>query len=306
MNRLAWNRERPALLVVDKPIGMTSHDVVKRVRRLARLSRIGHAGTLDPAASGVLVLCLGLATRLAEYLTGHEKEYTATFTLGIETDTYDADGAIVATREVEATRADVEVAMAGFRGAIEQRPPAYSAVRVAGKRAHDLARKGVEVDLAPRRVTIRRFDLVEFAPPRIEVIVCCSAGTYVRSLAYDLGAALGCGAHVSALRRTRSGSLTLEHAHPLEVIEAAAADDPSGDAVERFLTPVASGLADWPALEVDEARAASVFHGNPIPLGNDLSNTTSPYCRIHDARGELLAIAEVTPTKMAQPRKVLK
>lgn len=306
MSKTPWNRERPALLVVDKPIGMTSHDVVKQVRRLARLSRIGHAGTLDPAASGVLVLCLGIATRLAEYLTGHDKEYVSTFTLGIETDTYDADGAVVATRESRATREEIEAAMSRFRGEIEQRPPAYSAVRVAGKRAHDLARKGVDLELTARRVTVHRFEIVEFAPPTIDVIVSCSAGTYVRSLAHDLGAALGCGAHVSALRRTRSGNLTLEHAIALDALEDAVRDDPSGDSIERFLIPVATGLSDWPSLEVDDAVAASVYHGHAVPLGADLVATTSPFCRIHDARGELLAIAEVTASRMAQPRKVLR
>jgi len=306
MPHLPWNRETPTLLVIDKAVGVTSHEIVKRVRRLAHLSQIGHAGTLDPAATGVLVLCLGSATRLAEYLTGHAKEYVATITLGVETETCDADGAVTARHEVDVTRERLEAAMAQFRGPIEQRPPAYSAVRVNGKRAHRLARKGVEIDLPQRAVTVHRFELEEYDSPHLTVTIECSAGTYVRSLAYDLGRQLGCGAHVSALRRTRSGHLSLADAHSLSALEAAVELDPSGDCLESFLIPVTRGLADWPEVRVREAHLESVIHGNPIPLPVDLERGTARWCRIHDEHGALLAVAEFTPDGLVQPRKVLR
>src|SRR5581483_1904093 len=172
-------------LVVDKPAGLTSHDVVARVRRAVGGGKVGHAGTLDPFATGVLVVCLGAATRLAEWATAADKRYEAEVTLGVETDTYDLTGTVVETRSVAGLdRAAIEQALTHFVGDVEQRPPPFSAIQVGGRRVYELARRGEAVELAPRRVTIHRLDIVGWEPPRLTLDVTCSKGTYVRSLAH--------------------------------------------------------------------------------------------------------------------------
>lgn len=203
---------------------LSSHDVVARVRRWSGQKRIGHTGTLDPLASGVLVLCLGSATRLVEYYQNHPKRYAAVITLGGETDSYDAEGHLVANYPVPPlTAAAIDQALAAFRGEIEQQAPVYSAIKQEGKALYSLARRGKEVDAPMRTVTFSTIDLIEFAPPaRVTLTIDCSAGAYIRSLAHDLGAALGTGAYLQALRRTAAGDFTLAEAHTLESIEAAA------------------------------------------------------------------------------------
>ncbi len=203
----AKHRMEPfGFLVIDKPPGMTSHDVVAWVRRGTGVKRIGHAGTLDPMATGVLVLCIGAATRLSEYVMSSHKVYTASIRLGIETDTYDADGQITATADASAlTRSEVETALAHFQGEIDQIPPMVSALQQGGRRLYDLARQGIEVERAPRRVTLN-IHLLDLNLPDLRLRVECSPGTYIRSLAHDLGAALGVGAHLTALRRKASGA----------------------------------------------------------------------------------------------------
>jgi tRNA pseudouridine55 synthase len=202
------------LLNVNKPTGPTSHDIVAGVRRGARIRRVGHAGTLDPLAQGVLVLALGKATRLAEYLMKSSKRYRAQILLGTATTTHDIEGDIIAEREVPAalSMADVSAALADFRGEIQQTPPIYSAVKVQGKAAYARARAGEQVDLAPRAVTIHELALVDFAPPRLVLEILCSPGTYIRSLAHDLGQVLGCGAVLESLVRTASGAFELAEA----------------------------------------------------------------------------------------------
>lgn len=203
---------------------LSSHDVVARVRRWSGQKRIGHTGTLDPLASGVLVLCLGSATRLVEYYQNHPKRYEAVITLGAETDSYDAEGHLVAHYPVPPlTAAAIDGALAAFRGEIEQQAPVYSAIKQEGKALYSLARRGKEVDAPMRIVTFSAIDLIEFAPPaRVTLAVDCSAGAYIRSLAHDLGAALSTGAYLQALRRTAAGDFTLAAAHTLETIETAA------------------------------------------------------------------------------------
>ncbi len=210
------------VLIIDKAGGWTSHDVVAKTRGLTRIRQIGHAGTLDPMATGVLVLCLGKATRLLEYLIGQPKSYRAEITLGTATDTYDAEGEATATLPVPAlTTADLENALAPFRGEIMQVPPAYSAIKRDGVASYTRARRGEEVQLEPRPVTIYTLNLLAFDGATLQLYVTCSAGTYIRSLAHDLGQALGCGAHLSGLRRTQVASFTLEQAATLEALAAA-------------------------------------------------------------------------------------
>ena len=215
--------DRPAtggLLVVDKPAGMTSHDVVARVRRLAGTRKVGHAGTLDPMATGVLVLGLGRATRLLGHLTLTDKAYDATIRLGVVTTTDDAEGEVVATSPVDAvTEHDVREALAGFVGEIDQVPSSVSAVKVAGRRAYERVRAGEDVQLASRRVRIEEILVRDVRPAEVEVSVRCSSGTYIRALARDLGARLGVGGHLTALRRTAVGPYALADAHPLEQLE---------------------------------------------------------------------------------------
>jgi tRNA pseudouridine55 synthase len=213
------------LLIVDKPPGWTSHDVVARMRRLTGVRRIGHAGTLDPLATGVLPLGIGQGTRVLEYVSDARKTYVATVRLGITTDTYDADGAVLDTRDCAGVTAErVRTALAGFVGEIAQRPPAYSAIKQGGVPLHRLARAGRTVEAPARRVTVFAIEDVAFDAPLVRFAVRCSKGTYVRSLAHDLGERLGCGAHLAALRRTATGGFTIEQAIALERWEAALAD----------------------------------------------------------------------------------
>jgi tRNA pseudouridine55 synthase len=251
--------EPDGLLVVDKPAGWTSHDVVARVRRLAGTRRVGHAGTLDPMATGVLVLGLGRATRLLGHLALHDKDYDAAITLGITTETDDAEGEVVASSDVAWTVEQAQAAMAGLTGEIRQVPPAYSAIKVAGQRSYARARAGEDVELAARTVTVSRFVLVGVDGSVLTAGVTCSSGTYVRALARDLGAALGTGGHLSALRRTRVGAYGLGEARPLAELEKA---DPL-----PLLSLAAAVAAGFPRREVSADEALALSYGRPLPAG---------------------------------------
>jgi tRNA pseudouridine55 synthase len=247
------------VLVVAKPSGPTSHDVVGLVRRLSSTRRVGHGGTLDPFAAGVLPVFLGRATRLVEYHLGATKRYRATVCFGATSTTDDIDGERTPVDGPPVTRPSVEVALAGLTGPMRQVPPAYSAVQVAGRRAYQMARAGEAVELAPRDVTIHALDLVEWddadaARPIAVVEVACSAGTYVRALARDLGARLASGAYLGALVRTASGGFRLEDAVTYEALRDGAADGPGG--IEKLLRPMDAGLEDLPHAPVtlDEIR----------------------------------------------------
>lgn len=211
------------LLLLDKPSGLTSHDVVARVRRLANQPRVGHAGTLDPLATGLLPLLLGEATKLSPFATADDKAYETTALLGARTDTLDAEGTVLQTQSVDPTLdgAMVERALGPLRGKITQQVPLYSAVKVDGHRLHKLARQGKDVTPPSREVTIHQLELLELAPPQLRLAVACSKGTYIRQLVADLGDALGPGAHVTALRRTRVGSLHVREAVTLDALEQA-------------------------------------------------------------------------------------
>lgn len=205
------------MLIIDKPAGVTSHDVVGQLRRRLNERRVGHAGTLDPDATGVLVVGVGKATRLMRFATASQKTYEAEIVLGVETSTLDAAGEVTARHEMSVTADEVAAAAEGFMGDIEQIPPMVSALKVDGRRLHELAREGIEVERAPRPVTVRRFDVEPTDDPLVfRAVVECSAGTYIRTLAADLGTALGGGAHLRGLRRTASGAFDIEHAGTVE------------------------------------------------------------------------------------------
>lgn len=277
-------------LNVDKPAGLTSHDVVAQVRRALKIRQVGHAGTLDPLATGVLVICVGPATRLSEYVMDTTKRYRATLRLGVTTTTYDAEGEITAERDPSAiTREMVEALLPRFTGDLAQIPPMYSAIKQGGRKLYELARAGQTVERPPRPVHIAALTLVEWSPPFCVLDVTCSAGTYIRSLAYDLGEALGVGAHLTALVRTASGSFTLENAAALDTLLA--------DAEARLVAPQAA-LAHLPVITLDEAEADAVLHGRSIPA-------TTPAQRVLavNEQGGLLAVLE-HDERGWHPRKV--
>lgn len=284
------------LLVLDKPGGMTSREVVDRAQRwFPRRTRIGHTGTLDPLATGVLVLCLGSATRLVEYVQQMNKTYHSIFRLGATSDSDDADGTIVAVDyPPQPHREEIEAALAEFVGTIEQTPPAYSAARVAGQRAHALARRGEEVRLAPRPVTIYRVEVLRYEYPELEVEVLCGKGTYIRSLARDLGAKLGCGGYVQMLRRTRVGPFTPEQAVPW---------NSDRDAARQRLLPLASALQQLPPLELPEVALKALRQGQQVPLPTE---ELRGEVAIFAATGEVVAVAEALPRqRLLRPVKVL-
>ncbi len=286
------------VLVVDKPIGLTSHDVVQVIRRGTGIRRAGHTGTLDPRASGVLVVLVGPAVRLSEYVSASDKRYQATIQLGSSTDTYDSEGTITDTSSVEDLDEDQfnEILMR-FVGEIEQVPPPYSAVKVKGRKAYEMARKGEEVELEPRKIQVYSLDLLEWAPPEVVIDVYCSSGTYVRSLANDLGRALGTGAHLIGLRRTKSGRFTLRDAVPLRRLKEAFS---AGDWY-RHLIPAAEALGDWPMVELSPDEVELVRHGHRI----EAEPGSKGWVRGISMQGDLVALLEFEDESQEwQPRKV--
>ncbi len=249
------------LLILDKPTGPTSHDAVQRLRRLSGQRRIGHAGTLDPLAEGVLLVCLGRATRFVEYLVGLDKTYETTVRLGQTTTTYDAEGTVTLERPVEVTPGQIEAALAAWRGPIQQCVPLFSAVKRDGQPLYKSARRGEAVEPPVREVTIRALDVLAFTPPLLTLRVVCSSGTYIRSLAHDLGAALGCGGHVAALRRTAVGHFTVAQAVSLDAL--------TPDNLAEYLLPPEAAVAHLPRLDVDEASAARLAMGQRLAAPGD-------------------------------------
>jgi tRNA pseudouridine55 synthase len=273
------------VLVVDKPAGPTSHDIVDRARRTLRTRRVGHTGTLDPFATGVLVLCVGRATRLARFLAAGEKAYRATIRLGFATTTDDVTGdPLGEERPVELADATLLEALAGLVGTFDQVPPAFSARQVGGRRLYELARRGEAVARAATPVTVHALDLVARGQETIELEVRCSAGTYVRALARDLGERLGTGAHLAALRRTRSGDFDLAQALAADELERAAGR----------LIPLAALLTELPAVSVGEEGRRRIGHGQELAPEHVLSGfpeAALERVRVLDVRGELLALA---------------
>ena len=365
------------ILNINKATGMTSHDVVAKIRKLLKQKRVGHAGTLDPAASGVLPICLGQGTRVAEYLSESGKAYQAEIVLGVVTDTYDSQGTIVRTASLtdlgvnpmmnnnettvgadlpvwgtgiecpppiyrpsgqstigpseppvgsrfivgsdlscpppqrsEAERVSIlrldrtriEEALQQFIGPQMQMPPRYSAIKIQGRPAYKLARAGEEIPLQPRAITISKLEILQWRPPRLTLAIECSKGTYVRSLAYDLGERLGCGAHLGALLRTRSGPFTLSESITLEELELAI----EAGTVQQYLHPADLALHQYPALMLDDDTVERVLHGNAFKYDNPHRHTHSDLARVYDAVGRFLAIAQWDAERgLWQPKKVL-
>lgn len=276
------------VLVVDKPVGMTSHDVVQAIRNGTGLRRAGHTGTLDPRASGVLVILVGPAVRLSEYVSASDKRYQAIIRLGARTDTFDADGKFTqsSSQPLNITEQQFEEVLKTFIGEIEQTPPPYSAVKVQGRKAYEMARKGEEVELAPRKITVHHLEVLEWAPPEVVIDVHCSSGTYVRSLANDLGEKLGCGAYLVGLRRTKSGRFSLRDAVPLRKLQEAF----QAGNWYQYLIPAAEALGDWPAIELNPDEVEGVRHGHRVRAEAD--TPVGKRVRGVSTQGELVALLE--------------
>jgi tRNA pseudouridine55 synthase len=290
--------ELSGILVMDKAKGMTSHDVVACLRRISGQRKVGHAGTLDPTATGVLLLCLGQATRVAEYLIDHDKTYVASIHLGISTETYDTEGQITSQSASDhITRAQVEQELGKLVGTIEQVAPMYSAVKHRGQPLYRLARRGERVARKSRRVTIRRLELLEWASPFVEVEIECSKGTYVRSLAHDLGQRLGCGAHLAGLVRTASGRFHIKQSSTLGQVERAFAQG-QGD---QLLLPLDAAIDEFPAVIVDPKTEGSISFGQRVQLSQ---NPGSHMCRAYAADGRLVALLRDRGDGLWQPHKV--
>lgn len=287
------NQDTPSgILNIDKPSGLSSHDVVVRIRAATSVRRVGHAGTLDPLATGVLVVCVGrAATRVVEYLMDEPKTYRTTAQLGVVTDTFDAEGQILASTPVDLSRQDVERALEQFRGTIEQVPPMYSAVKHHGKPLYRLARSGIEVERKARTVEIYGLSMIawndEGRQPRFTLEVECSPGTYIRALVHDLGQVLGCGASVTGLTRLASGRFQLEDAVSLERVLQLAGQGRAGE----IMIPVDEALADrFPALRIGEEEARRLCSGQPVE-DRQRRVQDEEIVRVYGPEGRFLAIA---------------
>jgi tRNA pseudouridine55 synthase len=288
------------ILIIDKAAGWTSHDVVARVRRITGERKVGHTGTLDPAATGVLPVCLGAATKVIEHLQDASKSYYAEVALGIATDTDDADGRIVAEAPVpDLDAATLDRALEPFRGEIEQVPPMYAAIKQGGRKLYEIARAGEVVERAPRRVRIATLALLGWEPPVARLLIDCSKGTYIRAIARDLGAALGCGAHLARLVRLRTGPFFLDQALTLDELAAEFAETPWP---ELALHPDAA-LLDWPAIVLDEAGVLAWRQGKDIRLGRGAPDER---CRAYSTDGDWLGLGRYDAARGAwRPEKVI-
>lgn len=304
-------------LNLNKASGPTSHDVIDQVRRIFGQKRVGHAGTLDPMATGVLVVCLGKATRIVEYLSGGEKEYRAALTLGATTDTQDSTGEIASESDASAVTLDaLENAARSFVGQIQQVPPMVSAVKHQGQRLYKLAREGKTVERAARAVTVHSIDIADFRPgsrAEAEIVVRCSSGTYIRTLCADIGEALGCGGMMSGLVRTRVGRFALEQSVTVEQLGEAQSDGRLGD----YVISMADALGDMPAVVLDAEGVDRAMHGLAVDVGRGQHvpaqhrhvpaqhGEPGAIVRMMSDDGELVAIGVVSEQGIVRPRKVL-
>ena len=290
------------VIIVDKPEGWTSHDVVNKLRRIARTRKIGHLGTLDPIATGVLPLVIGRATRLAQFYTRSDKIYEGIVRFGWSTDTYDRAGEPTSPRsEVQLDRAAVEPLLERFRGGLLQAPPPVSAKKVEGRRAYELARKSVAVELEPVPVHVYELALLDTSGPDARLRVHCSGGTYMRSLAHDLGQALGCGAHLHELRRTASGEFEIGEARTVEQLESLAANERLLDA----LVPAVRMLPGVPSVFVDDQTAAQIRNGRNFAASPFRSQPATRYIKAVTRRGDLIAVGEAVLPNLYHPVVVL-
>lgn len=299
MRKEEGHKEVFGLLNIDKPSGSTSHDVVAFVRKLTGQKRIGHGGTLDPLATGVLVLALGRATRLLEYVSGSDKEYVARIKLGVTTDTYDANGAVVSEYDIPAdVENHIDLLLTKFEGLQLQSPPVYSAIKLQGKPAYARVRSGETVSIPPREITIYEIHNEGIDLPYVRLRIRCSAGTYIRSLAHDIGIQLGCGAIVDALCRTASGLFQLKNALEWGRIQKMA----NANDLSSYLLPMDHALLEFDRVDLDRSEFEAVISGRPVPS----RMITSPLSRAYGPDGTFVGIIETDPLeRIWRPHKVL-
>lgn len=295
-------RQVHGVLVLDKPRGFSSNAALQKVRWLLNAEKAGHTGSLDPLATGVLPLCFGEATKFSQYLLDADKGYSTVAQLGVTTTTGDAEGEVLERRAVAIDEAAIQAALPAFRGQIEQIPPMYSALKRDGQPLYKLARAGEVVEREPRSVTIARLELLALQEDRATLEVACSKGTYVRTLVEDLGALLGCGAHVAELRRTQAGPFGLAQAISLEELEAVHAEG-GAEALDRFLLPVDSGLEHWPLVQLTQHSAYYWLHGQPVRAANA---PKFGLMRVQDDQGRFIGIGEIDDEGQVAPRRLIR
>ncbi len=290
------------ILLLDKPLGVTSNAALQQVKRLYRAAKAGHTGNLDPLATGLLPICFGEATKISSFLLDSDKRYVGTIKLGVITRTADAEGEVLETRPVgDYSEAQIREVLDRFTGQIEQVPPMHSAVKVNGTPLYKLAHKGLEIERKPRTVTIHSIELLRHEGDELEIEIHCSKGTYVRTLAEEIGEALGCGGHLSALRRTASGPFTLDEAVTMEQIEAAAEE--GNAALDALLLPIERALDDWPAVNLTDNSAYYVQQGQPVLVPQA---PTSGWVRLHRPDGGFLGVGHILDDGRVAPKRLIK
>jgi len=291
-------RELNGILLIDKPHGMTSNQVLQRVKRTLQACKAGHTGSLDPIATGLLPLCFGEATKVSQFMLDADKQYWVRIKLGEETTTYDVEGEVVATAPVNVDRRQVEKALKSFTGTISQLPPMYSAVKQGGQALYKLAREGKEVERKPREVTVYRIDLLSFDGGTIELEILCSKGTYVRTIAHDLGQMLGCGAHVVELRRLGVGDFGIEEAVTLEEIE----DLQSIEDCEQLLLPVDEALQGLPDVTLTSLATHYLLQGQPVTARH---GQEPGLVRLYSENNAFLGMGEVLDDGRVAPKRLM-
>lgn len=295
-------RSVSGIIIFDKPLGFSSNGALQKVRWLLNSDKGGHTGSLDPLATGVLPLCFGEATKFSRYLLDADKEYEAVMQLGVTTDTGDAEGEVLETKAVNVSAADIEAVLPQFRGEIEQIPPMYSALKKDGQPLYKLARQGITVERPPRTVTIDRLELLSCADGQARIVVACSKGTYIRTLVEDIGAALGCGAHVAQLRRTKAGPFDLTHAVTLDELERLH-EEGGAEALDACMIAIDSGLQDWPIVYLTEHSSFFWLNGQPVraqqaPLDGMV--------RVYNHNDEFIGVGEIDDDGMVAPRRLIR
>jgi tRNA pseudouridine55 synthase len=300
--RRTRGRDINGVLLLDKPAGLTSNVALQKVKRLFNAKKAGHTGSLDPIATGLLPICLGEATKMSGYLLNSNKGYRVTIKLGEKTTTGDIDGDVIEARPVPAIELSyLEAVLSGFRGEIEQIPPMHSALKKDGKPLYKLAHQGIEVERKPRQVTIYKIDLLEFRRDEIDLEVLCSKGTYIRTLAEDIGEVLGCGAHVAVLRRTIVGGFELEDALTLDQLESIRNEAGSG-AIDDCLLPVDSALSDWPNVSLSEDMAFYLRRGQPVLVPKA---PTSGLVKLYVGKHQFLGVGHILDDGRVAPKRLV-
>lgn len=294
-------RNVQGILLLDKPLGITSNAALQQVKRIFRARKAGHTGSLDPLATGLLPICFGAATKISAYLLDANKRYRVKVRLGITTTTADAEGEVLETRPVDGiTEQAISSALRSFVGEIQQLPPMYSALKHKGERLYKLARQGIEVEREPRAVTIHVLELLSCELPEFELDVYCSKGTYVRTLAEDIGVVLGCGAHVSALRRTAVAPFGMDEIVTMETLEASA--ESGLGALDELLLPVESALADWPEVRLSSDAAYYLRMGQPVLVPRA---PTDGWVRLYAGEGDFLGVGQIQDDGKVAPKRLI-